>query len=76
MEPYKYMEWQRAFAKENGPVALCAPPGTNKLPLSERIAIYLEVFESGCTNTCLSGRPEECPECVRAFVDAIKKAIH
>jgi hypothetical protein len=32
-------------------------------------------FERGCTDTISSGSPEDCPECSRAFVDAIKCKI-
>lgn len=55
-----------------------APPGTDTLPLAERIHVYLHVFESGCSVSqppIGNGKPESCPECVRAFVDAVKVAV-
>lgn len=56
----------------------CAPVGTENLPLEERLRIYIEVFESGCSNTEMDpeSSPEDCPACVRAFVDAVKKAVN
>jgi hypothetical protein len=39
--------------------------------LDVRLEEAIAEFEKGCSNT-IGGRPEECPECVRAFVDAIK----
>jgi hypothetical protein len=55
----------------------CAPIGTESLPLEERIRIYIEVFESGCSNTEMDpeSSPEDCPTCVRAFVYAVKNAV-
>ncbi len=74
----EYMKMQRQFARESGSKTFIAPPGTDTLPLAERLHIYLEVFESGCSNTqppIGSGKPEECPEHVRAFVEAVRKAV-
>jgi hypothetical protein len=34
----------------------------------------VETFEEGCGNT-IGGKPEDCPECVRAFVDAVKRIL-
>lgn len=61
---------------ENYPRTKTAPVGTENLPLEERIRVYIDVFESGCGNTQFGGVPEDCPECVRAFVEAIKKAAN
>lgn len=74
MTPKEHLEFQKKLAG-GMPMTLVAPRGTEKLPLAERLHIYLEVFESGCSNTQFGGKPEDCPECVRAFVDAIKYAV-
>lgn len=78
MTPKEHMKMQRKIAKETGSRTLTAPPGTDQLPLAERLRIYLKVFESGCSCThppVGNGKPEECTECVRAFVDAVKAAV-
>lgn len=61
-----------------GSGTLVVPEGTEQLPLAEKLQVYLWVFESGCSVTqlpCGDGKPESCPECVRAFVDAVKGAV-
>jgi hypothetical protein len=58
--------------------SLTVPPGTESLPLAEKLHIYLYAFESGCSRThppVGNGKPEEYSECVRAFVDAVKSAV-
>jgi hypothetical protein len=54
-----------------------APPGTENLPLDERIRVYIEAFERGCSKTQLEPGmyPEDCPVCARAFVEAVKNAV-
>lgn len=61
---------------ENYPSTKMAPVGTENLPLEERIRVYIDVFESGCGSTQFGGVPEDCPECVRAFVEVVKKAVN
>jgi len=39
----------------------------------DRIRGIIATFEAGCGNT-IGGKPEDCPECVRTFVDALKSA--
>jgi hypothetical protein len=78
MTPKRHMNTQKRFAKETGSRTFTAPPGTDSLPLAERLYIYLDVFESGCTSTqppIGNGNAEDCPECVRSFVDAVKAAV-
>jgi hypothetical protein len=43
--------------------------------LETKIRMYVSEFEKGCSDTCQSGKPEDCPECVRAFVDAVTRAV-
>jgi hypothetical protein len=74
----KHIEFQKSLAREYGvPVTLSAPPGTDELPLAERLKVYIEVFESGCscTQPPFHGGPETCSECARAFVEAVKHAV-
>lgn len=63
------------FESENG--TKTAPPGTELLSLDERIRVYISVFESGCSVSQMDSdlRPEDCPECTRAFVEAVKNAV-
>lgn len=78
MKPTEHLAFQRRLNKETHTLTLTVPPDTDKLPLAERIHIYLAVFESGCSCTqppIGNGKAEECPECVRAFVDAVKGAV-
>jgi len=42
--------------------------------MKEKLAEIVAQFECGCSN-CHPKRPEECPECVRAFVDAIHQLL-
>jgi hypothetical protein len=72
--PKENMKMQRKLNQEFGAKSLIVPSGTDKLPLAERLHIYLEVFESGCANT-LDDKPELYPECVRNFIDAVKRAV-
>ena len=67
MMPNEHMKYVRELT---GRPAVAAPPGTDALPLAERLSIYLEVFGGGCGNTLPmeNGKPENCPDCVRAFV--------
>jgi hypothetical protein len=74
MTPKEHLEFQKKLANKI-PQTLVVPPGTENLPLAERLHIYLAVFESGCSITQFGGKPEDCPECVRAFVDAVKHAV-
>lgn len=74
MTPKEHLEFQKKLANKI-PHTLVVPPGTENLPLAERLHIYLSVFESGCSNTQFGSNPEDCPECVRAFVDAVKNAV-
>jgi hypothetical protein len=70
------MERQRQFNRETGTFTMVAPSGTQDLPLDEKLRIFIEVFESGCSCTHIGNLPpEDCPECVRAFVNAIRKTV-
>ncbi len=76
--PHEHLKRQRGLQKEIIDLPLVAPPGTDTLPLAERLHIYLHVFESGCSVSQPpqgDGKPETCSECVRAFVDAVKRAV-
>lgn len=78
MTPQEHLDMQKRFAKKYGSMSLTTPPNTDKLSLAARIHIYIAVFESGCSITqppVGNGKAEECPECVRAFVDAVKGAV-
>jgi len=35
----------------------------------------IDEFEKGCSNTVHSGKPEDCPTCVRAFVRALQAQV-
>jgi len=35
----------------------------------------IDEFEKGCSNTVYSGKPEDCPTCVRAFVRALQAQV-
>jgi hypothetical protein len=78
MTPNEHLDYQRKLNKETQTLTLSTPPDTDKLPLAERLHIFLAVFESGCSITqppIGNGKAEECPECVRAFVDVVKGSV-
>lgn len=52
-------------------------PGIETLPLEDQIRLYIDVFEEGCSNTqgIEDLHPEDCPDCVRSFVEALKVGI-